>query len=104
MELVLNSDGFLSIYILDAHAEDFVRIPAHSITFDIQENNQSVQRIACNGVADPATGESLGNTSLFISTEPVLEFIPFEAVFTQLEIGEISFAGQAFEFSKKSDE
>ena len=37
LELVLHADGFLQIYVLDAHAENFVRIPAYSMSFEIQD-------------------------------------------------------------------
>ena len=100
LELVLHPDGFLQIYVLDAHAENFVRIPAYSMTFEIQDTNNSTKQILCEAVEDPVTGETVGNSSLFTSTERIQEFIPFKGVFTQLDIMEFSYENLSFELSK----
>ena len=100
LELVLHPDGFLQIYVLDAHAENFVRIPAYSMTFEIQDINNSTKQILCEAVEDPATGETAGNSSLFTSTERIQEFIPFKGVFTQLDIMEFSYENLSFELSE----
>ncbi len=100
LELVLHPDGFLQIYVLDAHAENFVRIPAYSMTFEIQDFNNSTKQILCEAVEDPVTGETVGNSSLFTSTERIQEFIPFKGVFTQLDIMEFSYENLSFELSK----
>ena len=95
--------AFLKIYVLDAHAENFVRIPAYSMTFEIQGENNSTKQIICEGIEDPVTGETLGNTSLFTSTERINGLLPFKAVFTQLEILEFDYNGLAFEFAGNPD-
>ena len=100
LELVLHPDGFLQIYVLDAHAENFVRIPAYSMTFEIQDINNSTKQILCEAVEDPVTGETVGNSSLFTSTERIQEFIPFKGVFTQLDIMEFSYENLSFELSE----
>ena len=41
LELLLHPDGFLQIYVLDAHAENFLRIPAPSIMITILVENNS---------------------------------------------------------------
>ena len=103
LELLLHPDGFLKIYVLDAHAENFVRIPAYSMTFEIQGENNSTKQIICEGIEDPVTGETLGNTSLFTSTERINGLLPFKAVFSQLEILEFDYNGLAFEFAGNPD-
>ena len=100
LELVLHPDGFLQIDVLDAHAENFVRIPAYSMTFEIQDINNSTKQILCEAVEDPLTGETAGNSSLFTSTERIQEFIPFKGVFTQLDIMEFSYENLSFELSE----
>ena len=50
LELVLHPDGFLQIYVLDAHAENFVRIPAYSMTSEIQDTNNSTKQILYEAV------------------------------------------------------
>ena len=93
-------NGFLQIYVLDAHAENFVRIPAYSMTFEIQDFNNSTKQILCEAVEDPVPGETVGNSSLFTSTERIQEFIPFKGVFTQLDIMEFSYENLSFELSE----
>ena len=100
LELVVHPDGFLQIYVLDAHAENFVRIPAYSMTFEIQNININNKQILCEAVEDPVTGETVGNSSLFTSTERIEEFIPFKGVFTQLDIMEFSYENLSFELSE----
>ena len=39
LELVLHEDGFLQIYVLDAHVDNFVRISAGSIDIKITDSN-----------------------------------------------------------------
>ena len=77
-----------------------MRIPAYSMTFEIQDINSSTKQILCEAVEDPVTGETAGNSSLFTSTERIQEFIPFKGVFTQLDILEFSYENLSFELSE----
>lgn len=65
LELVRDSAaGKLTAYVLDGHAEDFVRIsaPSFSVTVTIAGAKQSLTLAA---VANAATGEKVGATSQF---------------------------------------
>ena len=102
LELVLHPDGFLQIYVLDAHAENFVRIPAPSIEIEIPGEGNSSRTLLCEPVADTATGETVGNTSLFTSTERISDLLPLQAVIPQLQVMEFVYENVPIEFSGKS--
>ena len=102
LELVLHPDGFLQIYVLDAHAENFVRIPAPSIEIEIPVEGNASRTLLCEPVADTATGETVGNTSLFTSTERISDLLPLQAVIPQLQLMEFVYENVPIEFSGKS--
>ena len=102
LELVLHEQGFLQIYVLDAHVQNFVRISANSIDIEITEQNGTTKNITCDPVADPITGEAVGNTSLFTSTERIDKLLPLTGVINRIDIMEspyenveINFLGNA---------
>jgi hypothetical protein len=65
VELVRNADeGKLTAYLLDGHAENFVRIAAPSIDLVIITGGER-KPLTLRAVANPATGETVGNTSQF---------------------------------------
>ncbi len=102
LELLLHPDGFLQIYVLDAHAENFVRITAPSILISIpSENNPTV--IECEPIEDQATGETIGNTSLFTSTTRIKEMLPLKGVIQELHILEFTYENVAISFSGNSE-
>ena len=102
LELVLHPDGFLQIFVLDAHAENFVRIPALSIEIEIPGEGNASRTLHCEPVADTATGETVGNTSLFTSTERISDLLPLQAVIPQLQLMEFVYENVPIEFSGKS--
>jgi hypothetical protein len=53
-------------------------------------------------VADPATGETVGNTSLFTSTERITDLLPLQGVIPQFQLMEFVSENIAFEFSGNS--
>ena len=97
LELLLHHDGFLQIYVLDAHAENYVRIVSDSINFEILLENNQTKQFKCEAIEDPSTGEMVGNTSLFTSTERVTEYLPFKAIIPKLDILEFTFENLSFE-------
>ena len=101
LELLLHPDGFLQIYVLDTHAENFVRIPAPSILINVLGENNSTT-IECEPVEDQATGETIGNTSLFTSTTRITELLPLNGVIHELQILEFTYPNVEISFSGKS--
>ena len=88
----------MQIYVLDAHAENFVRISSQSIDFEIKDSNNTIKQFTCEAVADPVTGETIGSTSLFTSTERVQKYLPFSASIPKLDILEFSYENLNFDF------
>lgn len=108
LELVLHEDGFLMIYVFDAHVENFVRISANSIDIEIADANGTDRILVCEPVADPVTGETIGNTSLFTSTERIRDLLPLQGIINKIEVMEFSYENIEINFSgmpgKSSDE
>ena len=99
LELVLHEQGFLQIYVLDAHVQDFVRISANSIDIEITDSNGTDKTITCEPVADPATGETIGNTSLFTSTERIRDLLPLKGIIKKIDVMEFSYENIEINFS-----
>ena len=86
LEVLIDESDHLSIYILDAHAERFVRISQPILEVLISEDDQSTVLIL-DAVADSATGETVGNTSHFRSSNSVQANSAFEGHIKSLRIG-----------------
>ena len=86
LEIIIDELDRLSIYILDAHAEGFVRISQPTLVVLINENNQSMV-LKLDAVADSATGETVGDTSHFRSSNSIQATTPFEGNIKSLAIG-----------------
>ena len=99
LELVLHEQGFLQIYVFDAHVENFVRISANSIELEIPGENNSSKTIICEPIEDPVTGETIGNTSLFTSTTRVLYDLPLQGTIRKLDIMEFTYENIEVNFS-----
>jgi hypothetical protein len=98
LELVLHEEGFLQIYVLDAHVQNFVRISANSIDIEITNQNGTTKNITCEPVEDPITGETVGNTSLFTSTERINKLLPLKGVINRIDIMEFPYENVEINF------
>ena len=77
--------GRLTAYVLDGHAEKFVRLKAPAIEL-IAMPGGKFTRVSLQAVANPATGETVGDTSQFSGQAEWLKSAPdFSGIFT-LEI------------------
>ena len=103
LELVLHEQGFLQIYVIDACAENFIRISANSIDIEFTDENNNTKTILCEPIEDPVTGETIGDTSLFTSTVPVNKNLPLTGVIKKLNIREFSYEDIEINFSGKLD-
>ena len=96
------------IYVFDAHVENFIRISANSIDIEIPGADETGRSIICEPVADPITGETVGNTSLFTSTERIRELLPLQGMIKKIEVMEFAYENIEINFSgmpkKSSDE
>lgn len=86
LEVVTDESNRLSLYILDAHADGFVRISQPILEVLIKENNQSMV-LKLDAVADSATGETVGDTSHFRTSRSIQVTRPFEGNIKSLLIG-----------------
>ena len=74
--------GRLTAYVLDAHAENFIRIKAPSIEL-IAMPGGTLTRVSLQPVANPATGETVGDTSQFAAPAEWLKSAgEFAGIFT----------------------
>jgi hypothetical protein len=103
LELLMNEKGLLELYILDAHADHYVRIKQAAIELTLKDTNRSLPRsLLLHAVGDSATGETVGNTALFRSTHSVTEELPITATITSLAIGSKTYTDQEIEFMGNS--
>jgi len=100
LELVRDAAaGKLTVYLLDGHAENFVRISAPS--FEIVATIAGAkQKLTLLAVANAATGEKVGATSQFEVTADWLKTTAaFDGVITALTIRDNSFKSVPFGFA-----
>jgi hypothetical protein len=104
LELVRDdAAGKLTAYVLDGHAENFVRIAAPSISLTAYAAGAR-QTVTLAAVANSATGETVGNTSQFEGPAPWLK----DAGEINGEVGAIEIKGAkfppaAFKLPKRKD-
>lgn len=78
------SAGKLTAYILDGHAENFLRIPSVGFQLVAQIQGRS-ETVSFKPVANPATGEKVGDTSQFEAQAEWIKSTPaFEGTVPEL--------------------
>ncbi len=96
------SAGKLTAYLLDGHAENFVRIYAAS--FEVAVKGTPPRTLTFKSVANPATGETVGDSSQFEAQADWLKnTATFTAMLTSLEIRGTTFSSVAFNFPKGNE-
>ena len=90
--------GTLRAYVLDGELEGFVRIAAQQLSLEVEwQGGRKV--LALKPVADLATGETAGDTSLFETrTDWLKKAGRFKGVFRNLRIHDQDFPAVAFSF------
>ena len=96
LELLIDEKNRFSVYILDAHAENFVRIEQEFLQVDLSDGNKT--SLALDAVADSATGETVGNTSHFQTKETVEKILPLKGLIQMIEIGSKQYSAIEFFF------
>ena len=96
LELLQNNKGEFEIFVLDAHADNYVRIKQSTIELNLADNNST---LTLNAVADPATGEKVGDSSLFRSSQSVQNLLPMKAEIVDLKIGSSNYSNTPLSFS-----
>jgi len=87
LDVVLDAaSGKLTAYVMDAHAENFVRIPAESFEI-VAKLPAGETTLALKAVANAASGEKVGDTSQFEAQSGALKgVVGFDAELKQLVI------------------
>jgi len=105
LELLLDSEaGRLSVYVLDGHMEEFIRINVTSFQLDVRfgETSRSLQLEA---VASTATGETTGDTSHFAAQAEWLRNTPrFTGFIPAIKIRNHLFREVEFSFPEGNEE
>ena len=104
LELVRDAAaGKLTLYVMDGELENFVRVAASSVEIVATVAGKPAP-LVFQPIANPATGEKLGDTSQFEATADWLKTTAaFDAVLTKIEVRGTSFAAVAFNFPKGND-
>lgn len=99
IELVCdNKTGILSGYVLDDEMEEFIRSSAPSITIVARVGGVD-RTLVLEAVANTATGETVGNTSLFEGRADWLKTTPnFDGVLKSIAIRGTTFTDVKFHF------
>jgi len=104
--LELNLDaaaGKLTAYVMDGELEKFVRIAAPSFTVEVTAPRPEPP-LVFRAIANPATGESVGDTSQFEAQAGWLKAASnFDAVLTSLTVRAKIYTNVSFNFPKGND-
>jgi hypothetical protein len=102
LELFLEDQGFLQIFVWDAHVDNLVRIEQENIDLLLSDANATERTLTCPAVEDTATGETVGNTSLFASTEKIADQLPLNGVIPIIKVIGKTYENIPFEFNGNS--
>jgi len=104
LELVRDpAAGKLQAYVMDGHLADFIRIPAGSFEIAARFGGRE-EILTFKPVANPATGETVGNTSLFEAGADWLKTnADFDGVLRELTIRGSRFENVEFNFPKGNE-
>ncbi len=104
IEFVLDAaSGTLSAYILDDEMEEFVRsnMPSFEVTAKV---GGAEQTLGFKPVANPATGETVGDTALFtVQADWLKTAKTFDAMIKSVTLDGTTFTNVAFNFPKGND-
>ena len=105
VEFVLDApNGKLQAFVMDGELENFVRIAQPSLEIAAQVSGRQ-EKLMLQAVANHATGEKVGDTSLFEAQADWLKTTPvFDAVLKEITVHTKTYTNIAFNFPKGSDE
>jgi hypothetical protein len=99
LEFLLDqTNGVLRAYVLDGHLENFVRLTAPAVDL-VMQLPAGEQALSLAAVANSATGETVGDTSLFSGKSDALKGLDrFSAVLPEIEIRNRRYTNVGFRF------
>lgn len=100
LELVRDAaTGTLQAYILDGEMENFVRIALPSLDVAATTPDGENRSLVLTAIANPATGETIGDSALFVAQAEWLKSIPtFDAVLKTISVRGTTFSDVKFSF------
>jgi hypothetical protein len=105
LELVYDGGrGVLQVWVLDGHAENFIRLPiaGFQIEVDVDGKKQVLEMLP---VANPVTGETIGDTALFEArAEFLMSANHFDGVIKAIKVRDSDFRNVRFHFHSGSGE
>lgn len=104
VELILDAvGGKLTGFVMDGEMENFVRINAPSFVINL-ETPKPQKSLLFQAVPNPATGETVGDTSQFEAHADWLKTTPtFDAVLPSLTVRTKTYTNVSFNFPKGND-
>jgi hypothetical protein len=104
LELVLDpAGGKLQAFVLDGEMENFVRISAATFQIGAKLSDHG-EALVFNAVANNATGESVGDTSMFEASASWLnKGVAFDAVMKEIEVRSHKYQNVTFNFPRGND-
>lgn len=95
--------GRLTVWLLDAHAENYVRVAATNLDLEITAGG-TTRNLSLQAVANAATGEKVGDTSQFEGTADWLKGTGnFSVRVPRLSLRGKAFDGLPFDFPPRDD-
>src|SRR3954452_20946497 len=104
LELVLDApSGKLQAYVMDGELDNFIRIPQSIIKASVRRPERE-ETLEFKGIANNATGEAVGDTSLFEAGADWLKTTPtFDATIEELIVRGKMYQNVKFNFPKGND-
>lgn len=98
IEFVSGPDGLLNAYVLDAHAENFIRIQAASFNVSASFDGRT-ESLDFKAMTSNATGETVGSSSAFQAQADWLKNNgPFSGVLQEIDINGTVYKSVSFKF------
>ena len=99
LELLIDENNHFSVYILDAHAENFVRIKQESLQVNVSDENKTSIIFICG-----SRFCHRGNVNAFhFKTKGTVEkFLPLNGIIEMIEIGSKQYSAIEFNLSGRS--
>lgn len=99
LEILLDEQDRLSVYLLGPHAETYVRIKQPHIQLNLSDRNGTTDSLKLHAVNDPATGETIGDSSHFRSNHGISKRLPILGVLGSIAVGATEYNGTKITFS-----
>ncbi len=94
------SSGKISLWVLDAHAENFLRVTNETVTISVSDAGKD-ETVVLKAVANALTGEKVGSTSQFEGQSDAFKTAkPLAVRIPTLQIGAKQFSGTAVDLKK----